>query len=108
VNRPSDRLVRRDSGSEVVSIPRASDRVIANVERPVAVALALVAPGAPAPGIAALVPSNLSIPLVAGSSSPRPAIVLSSDVARQDTGPILLALMTLSAGAVAVRRRTAA
>jgi exopolysaccharide biosynthesis protein len=106
VNRPSDRVVQRESGTDIVSIPRRSDEVIGNVERPVAVALALVGPGPAFPAAAALKTGNLSIPLSAGNERPR--LVLGTDVARQDTGPIVLTLMTLSAGAVAVRRRSLA
>src|SRR5207245_4203097 len=43
-NRPSDRAVRRDGHTLVVKSPRPSDKLIGNVERPVAVALALVGP----------------------------------------------------------------
>ncbi|HVL31994.1 MAG TPA: phosphodiester glycosidase family protein [Actinomycetota bacterium] len=41
-NRPSDRLVKRGAARVVVAVPRAKDRVLANVERPVANVLALV------------------------------------------------------------------
>lgn len=106
VNRPSDRVVRRTgAGSTIVAIPRTTDRVVANVERPVAVALALVGPANALAEPVLLKPGTLSIPLADPTAAGRPALVLSSDVTRQDTGPIVLALMTLSAGAVAVRRR---
>jgi hypothetical protein len=105
-NRPSDRVVRRPGvGSTVVTIPRKTDRVIANVERPVAVALALVGPANTSPVAALLKPGTLSFPLADPDAAGRPALVLASDVARQDTGPIVFALMMLSAGAVALRRR---
>ena len=106
VNRPSDRMVRRGDGTQVVTIPRASDEVIGSVERPVAVALALVVPGSAQPAAPMLETSNLSIPLSSKSGISRPTLVLGPDVARQDTGPILLTLMTVSAGAIAVRRRS--
>jgi hypothetical protein len=108
VNRPSDRMVRRGDESEVVAIARSSDEVIGSVERPVAVALALVGPGSTSPVAPMLETANLSIPLASDGTISRPTLVLGPDVARQDTGPILLTLMTVSAGAVAVRRRTLA
>ena len=106
-NRPSDRAVRRASGTDVVPIPRRTDEVIGNVERPVAVALAVVASGPVYPAVAPLIAGNLSIPLAPEEGSRR-ALVLGSDVARQDTLPIVLGLMTISAGAVATRRRALA
>jgi hypothetical protein len=42
LNRPSDRLVRRGSGTTIVHAPKRGDRLIRNVERPVAIALAVV------------------------------------------------------------------
>ncbi|MEX2556035.1 MAG: phosphodiester glycosidase family protein [Actinomycetota bacterium] len=105
MNRPSDREVRRGGETAVVAVPRSSDVVVGSVERPVAVALALVGPGSGFPVAPILETANLSIPLSSGSSISRPTLVLGPDVARQDTGPILLTLMTVSAGAVAVRRR---
>jgi hypothetical protein len=108
VNRPSDRMVRRGDGTEVVAIARSSDEVIGSVERPVAVALALVGAGSTSPVAPMLETATLSIPLASDGTISRPTLVLGPDVARQDTGPILLTLMMMSAGAVAVRRRTLA
>lgn len=42
-NQPSDRLVRRGGREQIVHVPRAGDTVVGNVQRPVAVALAIVA-----------------------------------------------------------------
>ncbi len=108
VNRPSDRVVRREGGSQVVTVPRNTDRVIGNVERPVAVALALVGPGSSTPPAPLLAAGGLALPLGDPQLAAGSKLVLGSDVARQDTAPIVLVLMTISMSAVAVRRRTAA
>jgi hypothetical protein len=42
VNRPSDRLVRRNGVEGIVHVARSGDEVVGNVERPVSVALAVV------------------------------------------------------------------
>lgn len=107
VNRPSDRVVRRDGGSQIVAIPRSADRVVANVERPVAVALALVGTGTSTPPAPLLSAGGLSLPLGGAQATGQPKLVLGSDVARQDAAPMVLVLMTMSISAVAVRRRTA-
>ncbi|MGH2795034.1 MAG: phosphodiester glycosidase family protein [Actinomycetota bacterium] len=108
VNRPSDRAVRREGGSQIVSVPRSTDRVLGNAERPVAVALALVGPGSPSIPAPLLATGGLAIPLSGSNGGSSPRLVLGSDVARQDTAPIVLVLMTVSMGAVVVRRRAAA
>ena len=108
VNRPSDRIVRRGDGSQIVTVPRSTDRVVGNVERPVAVALALVRPGSSTPPAPLFAAAGLSLPLGEARPTTQPKLVLGSDVARQDTAPIVLVLMAMSMGAVAVRRRTSA
>lgn len=47
-NQPSDRLVRRDGTERIVHVPGAGDTVVASVQRPVAVGLAIVRRSEPA------------------------------------------------------------
>lgn len=103
VNRPSDRAIRTADGSRVVRTSSAGGKVIGNVERPVAVALAIIGPGSSTPPAPLLAAGGLAIPLAAVD---RP-VLLASDAGREDTAPILLSLLSLSVGAVVVRRRLA-
>ena len=104
INRPSDRAVRRGRSTVVVSTPRAGDKVIGNVERPVSVAVALVAPGIASPG--GSVPASLVVPLGGGRGS-SPAVVL-NDSDGPDASATLMVLLALAVGVISARRRAAA
>jgi hypothetical protein len=101
INRPSDRAVRRGRSTVVVSKPRAGDKVIGNVERPVAVALALVAPGIASPG--GSVPASLVVPL--GGGGPGSSAVVLRDSDGPDASATLMVLVALSLGVISARRR---
>lgn len=105
INRPSDRAVRRGRSTVVVSKPRAGDKVIGSVERPVAVAVALVAPGITAPG--GSVPASLVVPLGRGRPGSSPAVVL-NDSDGPDASATLMVLLALSLGVISARRRAGA
>ena len=105
INRPSDRAVRRGSSTVVVKTPRAGDKVIGNVERPVAVAVALVAPGFAGPG--GSVPASLVVPLGRGGTGATPAVMLNSSDG-PDTGVTVMVLLALGVAVVSARRRAAA
>lgn len=94
LNRPSDRMVRRDGGEQVVHTLARGDKLIGAVERPVASGLAVVPVGAPAPA-----PTD---PFAAGAT----VLVPDLDTAPQYTDPASvpgggqLALVSLQRGAV--------
>jgi exopolysaccharide biosynthesis protein len=65
-NHPSDRLVRRGGKESIVHVPARGDAVLGNVERPVAVGLALVAgppakPAGPPADLALTVPKPVAL-----------------------------------------------
>jgi hypothetical protein len=118
-NRPSDRLVRRRGKETIVHAPASGDSVVGNVERPVAVALALVekapaAPSRPPADLALDVPEPVA---VASPSAPDPAsdpegsvpgLVVGSSDQGSPLLPASLALNIALAGILAgrfVRRR---
>ncbi len=105
INRPSDRAVRRGRSTVVVKAPRAGDKVIGNVERPVAVAVALVAPGFAGPG--GSVPASLVVPLGRGGPGSTPVVMLNS-ADGPDTSATVFVLLALGMGALSARRRAAA
>lgn len=111
-NRPSDRVVDRSGSSRIVPFPTSGDRVIGNVERPVAVVLALV-PRVPVnftPGSDPLA-DGVGLPLAAALGDPSevdpgsnphsdlPALVLRQPKA---TGSLVLAALVLNLGATVV------
>ena len=105
VNRPSDRAVRRDGKTVVVKSPRAGERVLGNIERPVAVGLALIGPRAVTPLLGGALPSTMVSPLdkgdVAGSG---PGIVLAGGPGL-NASAIAMVLAALAAAVVSARRR---
>lgn len=104
INRPSDRAVRRGGSTVVVKTPRAGDKVIGNVERPVAVAVALVAPGFAGPG--GSVPARLVVPLGKGGPGATPAVMLNAGDG-PDASATVFVLLALGIGVVSARRRAA-
>jgi hypothetical protein len=68
-NQPSDRLVRRRGREAIVHSPGQGDTVLGNVERPVAVALALV-PGTPAQAAGPQPDLGLDVPRPVSLASP--------------------------------------
>jgi phosphodiester glycosidase len=107
VNRPSDRAVRRDGKTVVVKSPRPGERVIGNVERPVAVAVALIGPRSTTPIGGGALPSTLVSPLNGGDvtgSGPALVLVASSGL---DASAIAMVLTALCLAVVSARRRRA-
>jgi hypothetical protein len=102
INRPSDRAVRRGSSTVVVTTPRAGDKVVGNVERPVAVAIALVAPGQTVSS--GSVKPGLVVPLGKGTPGSRPALVL-TNTDGPDVSATLMVLLALALAAISARRR---
>jgi exopolysaccharide biosynthesis protein len=106
MNQPSDRAVRRDGATVLVRSPRTGEKVIGSVERPVAVALALIRP---TPDLNTLVEqprASMLIPLgkpgsPAGTTS---ALVLTTSGAESS---FLLPgiIVALALGVAIVRRR---
>ena len=108
VNRPSDRAVDRDAKTVIVKSPRIGEKVIGNVERPVAVAIALIGPRPATPLLGGALPATLVQPLdkgdVAGSG---PAIVLVGG-SSLNSSAIAMVLAALGAAVFSARRRRVA
>jgi hypothetical protein len=105
VNRPSDRAVSRNGKTVVVKSPRAGEKVIGYVERPVAVAVALIGPRTVTPVLGGALPGNLVSPLDmddAGGSGP--AIVLAGG-SGLDASALAMVLAALCGAVVSARRR---
>ena len=107
INHPSDRAVRRDGKTVDVSRPRPGDRVIGNIERPVAVALAIVGQRLAEPLLGGKqVNAGLVVPLGApGSPVGSTAALALRDPEGADAGATLMVLFALTVGAVSARRR---
>jgi MYXO-CTERM domain-containing protein len=105
INRPSDRAVRRDGRTLMVKTPRAGDRVIGNIERPVAVALALVGPrGTALGGDAAR--ASLVVPLGnPGAPVGTSSALLLSGADGPDSSVLLMVLVALGIATFTARRR---
>jgi len=107
INRPSDRAVRRDGRTVLVKTPRAGDRVIGNIERPVAVALALVGPRGTALGGEAA-RASLVVPLGnPGAPVGTSSALLMSAADGSDAGGLAMVLLALSLAVFSARRRRA-
>jgi hypothetical protein len=108
VNRPSDRAVRRDGKTVVVKSPSPGEKVIGNVERPVAVALALVGPKTVTSVMGAALPGTLVSPLDRGDvMGSGPAIVLVGG-SGLDASALAMVLAALCAAVVSAQRRRVA
>lgn len=105
INRPSDRAVRRGGKTVVVSQPRATDKIVGNIERPVAVAVALVGPRVQSQVASGAMPRSLVATLGSGGGSP--AVVLSG-AAGPDTSVLLLVLLAVGTAVVSAQRRRGA
>ena len=105
VNHPSDRAVLRNGKTVVVKSPRPGEKVIGNVERPVAVALALVGPKTARSVMGAALPGSLVSPLDSGDvmgSGPAIVLVGSSGL---DASALAMVLTALCGAVVSARRR---
>jgi len=107
VNHPSDRAVRRDGETVVVKTPRPGDKVIGSIERPVAVALAIVGPRLESPLLGGRqVNAGLVVPLGApGSPAGSTAALRLAHPEGPNTSATLMVLLALTAGVVNARRR---
>ena len=107
INHPSDRAVRRDGNTLVVSRPRSGDRVIRNVERPVAVALAIVGRRLAAPLLGGTqANAGLVVPLGSvDSPADASAAMRLPHPEGPDASATLMVLLALTVGVVSARRR---
>jgi exopolysaccharide biosynthesis protein len=106
INRPSDRAVRRDGNTLVVKSPRPSDRVIGNVERPVAVALVLVGPRVAATLGGAPANAGLVVPIGSRGAPPGTGSMIAlSGAEGPDASVLAMVLFALGVAVVTARRR---
>ena len=106
VNRPSDRTVRRDGKSLLVRSPNPGEKVIAYVERPVAIAVGFVGPreatpllGAPLTGAPHIA---LVSPLARSAGSGASLTIAGSGL---DMSALAMVLAALGAAVLSTRRR---
>jgi exopolysaccharide biosynthesis protein len=105
MNRPSDRVVRRDGHSVIVRTPRTGERVVGYVERPVAVALAFIRPKADLNSLVEQPRPSLVIPLGKPGSPAGTTSALVLDGSESPSSLVLPTIVVLLALGVAIVRR---
>jgi hypothetical protein len=106
VNRPSDRAVRRNGKTVLVRSPNPGEKVIAYVERPVAIAVGFVGPRPATPLLGGAMPgagpATLVSPL-ARAAGPSPAMLLAGS--GLDMSALAMVLAALCAAVLSTRLR---
>jgi hypothetical protein len=106
VNRPSDRAVRRNGKTVLVRSPNPGEKVIAYVERPVAIAVGFVGPRPATPLLGGALqgagPATLVSPL-ARAAGPNPAMLFAGS--GLDMSALAMVLAALGAAVLSTRLR---